>query len=327
MADSPGLTRRQLLGAATAGSLGLLGASLAWPVLRQPQARVVVLRQSDYDRQLSERLEEGLLTFPQVVARIRGGRVVLKPNFVEFHEGRPINTDPRFVAAAVEAFRRAGAKEVLVGEGPGHLRDTEYLLEGTGMGRLLREVKAPFVDLNVDRARRVTLPRDTTGFGHLDLAATALGADLLVSVAKMKTHHWAGVTLTMKNLFGLVPSAIYGWPKNPLHWKGIEQSVFDLWDAVRPGFGLVDGVVAMEGDGPIMGTAKPMGVVVMGENLPAVDATTTRLMGLDPQKIPYLQAAAKAGGTIHAGRILVDGDAVAASPFQVLPKFEALRLG
>ena len=45
---------------------------------------------------------------------------------------------------------------------------------------------------------------------------------------KMKTHHWVGATLSMKNLFGVVPGGIYGWPKNVLHWSGLEESIADL---------------------------------------------------------------------------------------------------
>ncbi len=320
-----GPDRRVVLGGFLAAATLAVGGGMAWNIARQPSARVTVLRHRDYDDGLAAHLVEGIERYPHIIAKARGGRVVLKPNFVEFHAGRPINTDVRFVASAVEAFRRIGAAEVLVGEGPGHLRDTEYLLEATGLDAHLRDVGARFVDLNVDDGHAVVLPHDETGFGKIHFAKTAVTADLLVSLAKMKTHHWAGATLTMKNMFGIVPSAIYGWPKNPLHWKGINQSIFDIWDSVRPGFGIIDGIVAMEGDGPIMGTARPFGAVVMGDNLPAVDAHTCRLMGLRPEKMPYLEAAAKAGGTIHPWRIEALGDAVAAESFHILDHLSHLR--
>ena len=88
---------------------------------------------------------------------------------------------------------------------------------------------------------------------------------------------------------------------------------------------VIDGIVAMEGDGPIMGTARPFGAVVMGDNLPAVDAHTCRLMGLRPEKMPYLEAAAKAGGTIHPWRIQAVGDAIAPEPFHILDHLSHLR--
>ena len=87
------------------------------------------------------------------------------------------------------------------------------------------------------------------------LPRTVLEADFLVSMPKIKTHHWSGVTLSMKNMFGVVPGARYGWPKNILHWKGIQESILDLCATVPIHFVIADGIVAMEGNGPLNGTA------------------------------------------------------------------------
>ncbi len=65
----------------------------------------------------------------------------------------------------------------------------------------------------------------------------------------------------MKNLFGVVPGAVYGWPKNLLHMRGISNSILDLNGVVRPHLAIVDAVTAMEGDGPIMGRARTLGFV------------------------------------------------------------------
>jgi uncharacterized protein (DUF362 family) len=108
----------------------------------------------------------------------------------------------------------------------------------------------------------------------------------------MKTHHWAGVTLSMKNLFGIVPGSIYGWPKNLLHWAGIDHSILDINASVDvPRFNIVDGIVGMEGNGPIQGNAIPSGVLVFGPDSLAVDATCARLMRIDPFRIRYLEKA------------------------------------
>ena len=74
---------------------------------------------------------------------------------------------------------------------------------------------------------------------------------------KLKTHHWAGVTLSLKNFFGCMPGRVYGWPKNVLHVRGIPESILDINAAVRPHLAIVDGIVGMEGDGPIMGDPAP----------------------------------------------------------------------
>jgi uncharacterized protein (DUF362 family) len=107
----------------------------------------------------------------------------------------------------------------------------------------------------------------------------------------MKTHHWVGVTLSMKNMFGVMPGICYGWPKNLLHMAGISESILDIVASVHPHLAIVDGIVGMEGDGPIMGNPKQSKVIVMGRNLTAVDATCARLMGIDPGKIAYLDRA------------------------------------
>ena len=326
MAD---LDRRRLLqglaGGLAVGSLGALGIQSGCAILGQPKARVSVLKAVDYDQDLSDLLYRGIADYPHVVARAKGGRVVLKPNLVEVHAGRPINTHATLIASAAEAFLRHGAGEVLVAEGPGHHRDTELLLERSGLRALLKDVGCPFVDLNIDTPAKVQFLKNFTGLGSMQLASTAVGADLLVSVAKLKTHHWVGCTLTMKNLFGTVPGSVYGWPKNPLHYAGIEQSIVDIWQGLAPGFGIVDGIVGMEGDGPIMGTAKQVGLVLMGDNLPAVDATAARVMGLDPHKIGYLRVASRLGGSLHASRIELFHEALEVHPFKVLPQFEHLR--
>ncbi len=87
---------------------------------------------------------------------------------------------------------------------------------------------------------------------------------MVISLPKLKTHHWAVATLSLKNLFGTLPGICYGWPKNELHWRGIDNSIVDIALTRTPDLAIVDGIVGMEGDGPLNGTPKPMGVLVMG---------------------------------------------------------------
>ena len=70
-----------------------------------------------------------------------------------------------------------------------------------------------------------------------------------------------------------------------------ELVILDINATLKPHFAIVDGIVGMDGDGPIMGDPKKVGVLVMGRNLPAVDATCCRIMGIDPYKVPYLERA------------------------------------
>ena len=147
----------------------------------------------------------------------------------------------------------------------------------------------------------------------------------------MKSHHWAGVTLSMKNLFGVMPGIYYGWPKNVLHHAGIMESILDITATLRPQFAIVDGIIGMEGDGPIMGSPHPAGVLVVGRNLTAVDATCSRIMGIDPHEVSYLASAEDWLGPIAESRIRQVGETAASvqTRFALLddiPAHRGLRL-
>ena len=130
-------------------------------------------------------------------------------------------------------------------------------------------------------------------------------------MAKLKTHHWAGATLSMKNFFGVMPGIVYGWPKNRLHTEGIPESIVDIVATVRPHLAIIDGIIGMDGDGPIMGNPKPAGVLVVGDSLPAVDATCCRIMKIDPSRVPYLKLAHRLRlGPIHKHAIAQTGAAI-----------------
>ena len=222
---------------------------------------------------------------------VRGKRIVLKPNLVEFDPATAINTHPMVVHAAYEAFRKLGAAEVRIAEGPGHRRATLDLADAAGYFDTVPNFEDSFTDLNLDSVAKRVIPQPVSQLKSLYLPHTVLDCDLLVSLPKMKTHHWAGATLAMKNLFGLVPGGVYGWPKNVLHWAGIPQSIVDLHHLFPRQFAIVDGIVGMEGNGPIQGTPKQAGVLVAGSDVAAVDATCCRIMGIDPTKIEYLKIA------------------------------------
>ncbi len=221
-----------------------------------------------------------------------GQRVLLKPNLVETAPiDSPINTSPALVAAAARAIRDLDAREVFVAEGAGHRRDTELVLDQSGLGDALDAAGLRFVDLNLQQVQATPNRGRQTRLPDLYLPLPLNQADVIVSMAKLKTHHWAGATLSMKNLFGVMPGIVYGWPKNRLHAEGIPQSIVDITATVQPHLAIVDAVVGMEGDGPIMGRPKQVGVVVVGQNFPAVDATCCRIMKINPAKVPYLEIA------------------------------------
>lgn len=259
--------------------------------------------------------------------RVAGKNVVLKPNLVEFSTYAPANTNPLFVAATVEAFRSLGARDVHIAEGPGHRRLTLDMAYDAGFFEAIPGFEERFTDLNLDDVARVRLLNPFSSLDELYLPQTVLGCDLLVSLPKMKTHHWTGVTLSMKNLFGVVPGGIYGWPKNVLHWAGINECVADLQYLFPRQFSLVDGIEGMEGNGPVLGRRNAPGVIVAGAHPPSVDATCCRIMEIEPSKIGYLQLVARRSGW-NPANIEQLGEAVSSvkTRFALIPAFKHLRL-
>ncbi len=318
------VTRREAIVAAGAvAAAGLAGCARERRPL--PPSRVSIVKAPAYDQRVYDVMRRLVAGH---AGDVRGRSVVLKPNLVEFEPGSSINTHPMLVHAAFEAFLALGAASVRIAEGPGHRRNTLDLADAAGYFQIVSGFEDHFVDLNLDEVTRVRPARQYSGIRKLYLPNTVLGADLLVSMAKMKTHHWVGATLSMKNLFGVVPSGIYGWPKNVLHWAGIDQSIADLHNAFPRQMAIVDGIVGMEGNGPIQGTPKPAGVLVAGSDPAAVDATCCRIMKIDPLRIGYLQLAAEGKGRIAERDIELTGESIVsvATPFGLIPEFRHLRL-
>jgi uncharacterized protein (DUF362 family) len=283
----------------------------------------------DYNADLADVLRRQYEAFRAQVP-LAGKRVVLKPNLVEYRPNKVINTHPAVVAAAIELCKREGAAEIIVAEGPGHWRNVEHMVSASGLGDVLKHYGVSFVDLNHDDPVQVVNLGRNTGLQHLYLARTVYSADVLISLAKLKTHHWAGATLSLKNLFGILPGICYGWPKNELHWRGIENSIIDIALTKTPNLGIVDGIIGMEGDGPLNGTPKPLGALVMGVDPVAVDATCCRLMKLDPEKVRYLLLGQlKRLGLLREAQIKQIGERIdaLAQPFETLPTFQALYMG
>ena len=325
-----GLTRREFLLACAGGLVLGAGGYFIYQEakIRGWQEKTFIGRAPDYQADLKKIIQTGWRELGVSEAQIRGRRVLLKPNLVEtMPRAVHINTHPLVVRGAVEALLSWGAARVVVAEGPGHITDTLRVLDESGMEEILWEDRIPFIDLNRQNGYTVPNAGGCSLLESLTLPLCHQEFDLIVSVAKLKTHHWAGVTLSMKNLFGLMPGSFYGWPKNRLHWAGINDCIVDITATVRPHFAIVDGIVGMEGDGPIMGDPKPAGVLVMGRNLPAVDATCSRVMGLDPHRVVSLSLAEGWLGPVRENQIRQVGEPIGAvrTPFRLLDKIPAQR--
>ncbi len=321
------IDRRRFVGAA-AGMAATTGVTTDWlwpkhsVSYRRPRSFVAILSASEYSGRLETLLMDGLRMFR---FNLHGKTVLLKPNLVEDLPG-PVNTNANIIGAAARCFLRLGATRIVIGEGPGHQRDTELVVQAAGLKPHLAERRIDFVDLNRDELARVKLKANYSGLGELWLPRSVLDSDFVVSMPKVKTHHWAGVTLSLKNMFGIVPGMKYGWPKNLLHWHGIHESILDICATVPIHFVIADGITAMEGNGPLQGNARELGKIVLADDPIAADATCARLMGFDPLQVHHLSDGGRFLGNLRADRITMLAERLEAPvrPFALLPEFQYL---
>ncbi len=320
-------TRRKFLLTGSA-VVAATGAAAYFHNQTQLKSEVFIARHQSYGGELVKTIRDGLLACEFDPQQVRGKRVLLKPNLVEPTRQSPhMTTHPAVIQAAAEVFR-GWAAEVTVGEGPGHVRDTEQALIDSGVLEALNDSRLTFEDLNYQEIRAVKNNGRACKLKEFYFPRAVIEADFVVSLPKMKTHHWMGMTGAMKNMYGVIPGIKYGWPKNVLHFNGIPETVFDINSSVGQTLTIVDGIDCMEGDGPILGTLKQMGLILVGRNLTAVDATLARLMDIVPERIPYLALAAGRLGPVEESHIIQRGEAwePLTNPFMMLDRAHLRKL-
>jgi uncharacterized protein (DUF362 family) len=227
-----------------------------------------------------------------------GDVVLVKPNFgAATAQGAPSwrYVSPLVASATLKIFSEWGCR-VLVGEDPLVIFDESAVYTAYKLPEMAAQNGAKVVSLRHGPRELVNVP----GNGHfeaIEVSRHALDAALVVSLAKMKTVGITHVSLSLKNIKGLLTPA---W-KRKLHCDGLSQGIVDLNRVVRPGLAIVDGI---EGADETARTPEPMGLILAGNDCVAVDAVSTRIMGLDPQKVDHIVLAEKAHlGTADLNRI------------------------
>ena len=217
-------------------------------------------------------------------------KVLIKVNFiVEKTWDTGATTDPIIVEAIIKKLEGLPVK-VYVVESDATMTNADKAFEATGMKDMcsrngvewlnLRYVKDK-VELavpNGEALKSITVPRLVT-------------ESAVISAAKLKTHVNTGVTLGMKNMFGLLPDKF----KGKYHLKGISKVVVDINTVLRPALTVIDGFVGMEGQGPADGTPVKMGLIIAGTDVVATDATACRVMGINPYEIKHIRKAFEKG--------------------------------
>ena len=255
-------------------------------------------------------------------------RVLVKPNIASRDKsGTGKVTDARVTQAITKIILERKPRSVVIGEGSAvgydfpEWQDTMMALEESGTKEVAERLGVPLVDLNQDRHREVEIPNALV-MKTVKIAETALDSDVIVSVPVMKTHIRTGITLSLKNMKGVMPGA----EKKKTHRLGLELAIADLLSVVKPHFAVVDGLVGAEGLWEYPDDCVAMGLVGAGRDPVAVDSVFAQIMGVSPADVMHLVYCHKKGlGIYDPGSIETVGPPIPEVRRPFLPAFEVLR--
>ena len=278
----------------------------------------VIVRNATYESDALRPLIFGMMEAMGGNEIRKGSRVLIKPNLLSPALPRhAVITHPSIIRAAVEYCNERGVRPLVADDSPA-TGAFDLLLRVSGIRDALRGLDCecrPF-----QTSVRVDIGEP---FGAIEIAEDAVRADVIINLPKLKTHSQMFLTLAVKNLFGCV----VGYRKPEWHMRaGVDREAFarliaGIGRTLRPAFNVLDGVLAMEGQGPGMGgVPRELGVLLAGRDPFAVDRAVCRMLALDPEQLPVLKVAREMG--FPAPEAEIDGSLPAIPDF----KFPSLHL-
>jgi len=258
-----------------------------------------------------ETTKTALQKFP--LQDLKGKRVLIKPNAARLASpGEGVTTHPLAVEATIDRLKGEGVADIMIGESCIFGVKPREAFRMTGMKGISEKKKVKLVDLDQIDSMEMMIPEGKV-IKKIKVSAILKDVDFIISIPVMKTHMHTQVTLSIKNMKGL----LWRREKARLHqlrcdestargYKTLDIAISDMASVLFPHLAIIDGTVGMEGMGPAYGRPKKMGIVLVGNNPLSTDAVATRLMGFDPMKVPHLKLSAKMGlGEIQLEQISI----------------------
>ncbi|MEN6519710.1 MAG: DUF362 domain-containing protein [Armatimonadota bacterium] len=233
-------------------------------------------------------------------------KAVLKVNLVQaFAPETGVVVHPVVVESIIDLLHDSGVRDVTIAEAPALGVDPQKTFQVTGYADLAKRKNARLLNLFDALRTNVSIGygyRNLPNYyeddelqnyycGYMSVPTPMLESDIYINVAKLKTHNRTTVSLTMKNQWGLLSFK----DRQMYHRLGLHEPIAQLARAVRPHMTVVDGILAMEGNGPILGHPKPMGVLLVGKNMVETDIVGAKLMGADPEEVLHIKRAISLG--------------------------------
>jgi uncharacterized protein (DUF362 family) len=274
---------------------------------KEPKDLVHVLRGTDpYST-----ARQVLHNFP--IRSLTGRKVLIKPNAARVAvPGHGVTTHPLVVRAAVEWAKELGASRIAIGESCIFGVEAEEAFRVTGMKGVAAKEDVELLNLDQGRPLDLAVPGGKL-IRKIKVSGFLQEFDFILSVPVMKTHMHTQVTLSLKNMKGILWRKekarfhhLMGDPEVTRGYKELDIAISEMVSVLFPHLSLIDGSTGMEGLGPGYGRAKEAGIMIVGNNGLSADAVAARLMGLDPEKVPHLKLSAKKGlGEIQTQKLSV----------------------
>jgi len=233
-------------------------------------------------------------------------RVLIKVNFIStktYETGA--TTDPLVVEALVRKAKEF-SDQVFIVESDASTTNADKACKATGMLEMCEKNEVKFINLRREKEKvQLTVPNPEV-LQKITVPKIVVDS-AIINAAKMKTHSETGVTLGMKNLFGLLPTKL----KFQYHLRNISKVVVDINSVLKPRLTVIDGFYALEGPGPVSGKPVKLDLIIAGRDVVAVDATACRVMGVEPSEIYHVRRAFEKGlGEMRRDKIELVGNSL-----------------
>ena len=249
--------------------------------------------------------------------------IMIKPNIclVKGYE-TGVSVDPFVIKCLVDwLLQNYDIETITIGEADATELNIEVAFKVLGWEEMFKEY--PNVRLlNLTKDERVEVDLNGLYFKNLKMSKSYMESDFLISVAKLKTHTMTEITCNLKNLYGANPIKY----KAQYH-KNLDEVICDMNKVRLPDLCLVDGIIAMEGAGPVSGAPKPMGVLITGNDAVATDHACARIMGFNPNKISHLKRAVKQKLGITDYEVFGEEIKDVKTKFEFVPRWKTIVTG
>jgi len=230
-------------------------------------------------------------------------KALIKVNFIStktYETG--VTTDPIIVDALIHKAKDLFTN-VFVVESDASMTNADKACEATGVKKVCDRNEVGFLNLRREKDKvKLKIP-DGEALKEITVPKIVVNS-AVINAAKLKTHNVTGVSLGMKNLFGLLPTKM----KFKYHFKNISKVVVDINSVLKPQFSIIDGFYALEGRGPTSGIPVKMNLLISGKDVVATDATACRVMEINPAEIYHIAQACKRGfGEMDEDKIEIVG--------------------